>query len=147
MITNPQNVLILRDIMLSGYVAGCNTVWFGQNTNNSGVNAPIPYGDVQQGITDRLSFVDDVSGQYGSMLAFAVPYNDGAKRDQVISLSHRLLPWEVTQPSDNYKKYFPGGSSGFEAYKDRYGLAQIHFGEDVRAAENMEFISQGKTAE
>lgn len=143
MITKPQNVLILRDVMLSGYVAGCNTAWFGQPENSPGVTEPISGTRVQQGITDRLSFVDDVGAQYGSMLAFAVPFNEGSKRDQVVSLSHRLLPWEVTQPADDYKKYFPGGPHAFALYGERYGLAQIHFGEDVRAAENMEFISQG----
>ena len=77
------------------------------------------------------------------MLAFAVPYGDAAKRDQVISLSPRLLPWEVTMREENWKTYFPGGVAGWRDYKDLYQLEAIHFGEDVRAAENMDFISQG----
>ena len=36
-----------------------------------------------------------------------------------------------------------GGDAHFTYYKQKYGLNQPHFGEDVRAVENMEFISQG----
>lgn len=58
---------------------------------------------------------------------------------QVISISQRYLPWEVQKGS---KDYFPGGQAGFDAYMG-VGLNAIHFGEDVRAAENMEFIANG----
>ena len=144
-ITRPQNVMVLRDIMLSGYVAGGNCRFFGQEHSGQtySVSETLSAAHVQEGITKRLSFADDASGEYESLLAFATPYGDGEKRDQVVSLSHRLLPWEVTRPVDQAKDYFPGGKVGFDAYKVRYNLAQIHFGEDVRAAENMEFISQG----
>jgi hypothetical protein len=97
-------------------------------------------------MTKRLSFADDASGEYESMIAFVAPWGDGAKRDQVISLSERLLPWEVTNSGESFadkKQYFPGGSSGFGWYNGQLNLAQIHFGEDIRAAENMEFIAQG----
>ena len=96
-----------------------------------------------QAITNRLSFVDDASGEYESMLAFAVPYGHGDRRDQVYSLSARLLPWEVTRGDSNWHDYFPGGKAHYEYYAPLYGLEQVHFGEDIRAAENMEFISQG----
>ena len=49
MITKPQNVLILRDIMLSGYVAGCNTRWFGMSGRASGLSNYIDKNDVQRG--------------------------------------------------------------------------------------------------
>ena len=94
-------------------------------------------------ITRRLSFADDASGEYESMLAFACPWEDGARRDQVISLSPRLLPWEVTQREADWKTYFPGGRAGWDRYSQRIQLEAIHFVEDGRAAENMEFISQG----
>lgn len=140
-ITKPQNVLVMRDIMCSGYVAGGNTSFFG--TKHMGANAKFPSTSNRiQSITERLSFVDDASGEYESMLAFATPWQDGAKRDQVISLSARLLPWEVTR-ADPQKSYFPGGQNGWKIYEQAFGLSQIHFGEDIRAAENMEFISQG----
>ncbi len=139
-ITKPQNVYVMRDLLCSGYVAGGNTAFFGEGEANGG---NIDAGMVQRAMTKRLTFADDASGEYESMLAFAVPYGDGAKRDQVISLSPRLLPWEVTMREENWKTYFPGGAQGWRNYKDLYQLEAIHFGEDVRAAENMDFISQG----
>ena len=77
------------------------------------------------------------------MLAFGCGYGDGAKRDQVISITDRLLPWEVTRAGGAQKEYFPGGDTNYQQYKNAFRLNTIHFGEDVRAAENMEFISQG----
>ena len=46
-------------------------------------------------------------------------------------------------PDGRVQVLLPGWSDGFKVYSKRYELGQIHFGEDVRAAENMEFISQG----
>ena len=147
-ITKPQNVLVLRDIMCSGYVAGGNTRFFGESeAKKSGGTRKYTSQAIIQAMTNRLSFVDDASGEYESMLAFAVPYGHGDRRDQVYSLSARLLPWEVTRGESNWHDYFPGGKLHYEYYSPRYGLEQVHFGEDIRAAENMEFISQVRAAD
>jgi len=140
-ITKPQNVMVLRDIMCSGYVAGGNTRFFGEKA--AGENGVWNENDIVDAITRRLSFSDDASGDYESMLAFAVPIDSGNKRDQVMSISSRLLPWEVTTGQQH--DYFPGGNKygHFEYYKGAYKLDHVHFGEDIRAAENMEFISNG----
>ena len=130
----------MRDVMCNGYVAGGNTRFFGQPKN--GFTGPVLDEEVQEALDNRLSFQDDASGEYDSLLAFGAPYGDGAKRDQVISITDRLLPWEVTQ-NPAVKDYFPGGDANYRAYKNCWKLNTIHFGEDVRAAENMEFISQG----
>ena len=129
----------MRDIMCSGYVAGGNTAFFGEEAARKNKGVYTPEG-VQQAIENRLAFQDDSQGEYESMLAFCAPYLDGSKRDQVISITERLLPWEVTGSS---KHYFPGGQNGFDAYRAAFRLDTIHYGEDVRASENMEFISQG----
>lgn len=144
-------MLVLRDIMCSGYVAGGNTQFFGEKAAKALTNPSDPTSatvgytadGIRQAITDRLSFVDDASGEYESMLAFAVPYGHGDRRDQVYSLSARLLPWEVTRGEDNQYDYFPGGKKHYDVYSAALGLGQVHFGEDIRAAENMEFISSG----
>jgi len=139
-ITKPQNVCVMRDVMCSGYVAGGNTRFFG-----AGKGGFSTYGDanaVRNDMEARLSFQDDGNGEYMSMLAFCAPYGDGAKHDQVISISSRLLPWEVNRPAADRKEYFPGGKKNFDAANPTFALDSIHFGEDVRAAENMEFISQ-----
>lgn len=140
-ITKPQNVYVMRDVMCSGYVAGGNTRFFGQPRGGTfgGPATPI---DVTDALDKRLSFQNDAEGEYDSMLAFACGYGDGAKRDQVISITDRLLPWEVARSGGAQKDYFPGGDSNYQEYKKAFRLNTIHFGEDVRAAENMEFISQ-----
>ena len=161
MITKPQNVYVMRDIMATGYVAGGNCQFFGMDKTNQWVRHGYEgnvtdatktqvsqelYQRVKESINERLSFHDDASGEYASMMAFLCPYSEvtSGYRDQVISLSERLLPWEVTRHTTNSTKdYFPGGQTGFNSYKEAVGLNQLHFGEDVRAVENMEFISQG----
>ena len=61
----------------------------------------------------------------------------------MISITDRLLPWEVARNAAPEKTYFPGGKTGYDYYKQLWQLNQIHFGEDVRATENMAFMSQG----
>lgn len=133
----------MRDVMCSGYVAGGNTRFFGAPTG--GFGEPAVPENVRNDIEARLSFQNENDGEYGSMIAFCAPYGDGAKYDQVISISDRLLPWEVNQ-NPTEKKYFPGGDANFKAARNVLALHTIHFGEDVRAAENMEFISQVRIA-
>lgn len=129
----------MRDVMCSGYVAGGNTQFFGAGKSITG---PLKPTEVEDAMTKRLAFQDDATGEYQSMLAFPAPYGDGAKRDQVISITDRLLPWEVTK-NNGTKEYFPGHETTFLAYRNAFRLDTIHFGEDVRAAENMEFVAQG----
>lgn len=146
MITKPQNVYVMRDIMCSGYVAGGNCRWFGAGpTESNTLDGPVSNENFAADLNARLSFEDDASGEYASMMAFACPYNEveTASRDQVISISERLLPWEVAKNADPAKKYFPGGADGYNLYKAKWALGQIHFGEDVRATESMSFMSQG----
>ena len=107
----------------------------------AGATGPFDPAKVEEAITKRLAFQDDATGEYESMLAFAAPFGDGSKRDQVISITDRLLPWEVNKTG--LKEYFPGEQAGYDFYRRAYGLHSVHFGEDIRAAENMEFISQG----
>ena len=124
----------MRDIMCSGYVAGCNTLFFGENPKtgkwmdmNGDDAAEFDAEGVREAIRQRLSFENEDSGnQYGSMLAFGAPLGDGAKRDQVISITDRLLPWEVAHKAE--KEYFPGSKQNFDAYKPVLGLGQIHYG-------------------
>ena len=142
MITKPQNVLVMRDVMCSGYVAGGNTSFFGVGNRGTIGNAE----QAQRDIASRLNFDDDASGEYKSMLSFIVARGAGsAQRDQVMSITSRLLPWEVTRPSGEQHDFFPGGTQAHKVYTPLYNLDAIHYGQDVRATENQEFISQGST--
>jgi hypothetical protein len=146
-ITKPQNVYVLRDVACAGYVAGGNCIFFGQQTDQSAAfNATL----VKEDIEKRLAFSEDVGARYGSLLAFPMfedqltDSNSGI--DTVMSVSGRLLPWEVTGTnSAGMHNSFPGGEAAFQKYSAVLGLRAIHFGEDLRAAENQDFISQGST--
>ncbi len=141
-ITKPQNVLVMRDVMCSGYVAGGNTSFFGVEDRNGVGDAD----RVKQDIASRLNFDDDASGEYKSMLSFVVARGaGGSQRDQVMSITSRLLPWEVTKAGTEQHDFFPGGKDAYPIYNSLYNLDAIHYGQDVRATENQEFISQGST--
>ena len=78
-ITKPQNVYVMRDVMCSGYVAGGNCRFFGTPAGADqvpGTTGPRPANaaDIQRSLNERLSFADDSSGEYASMLAFLSPY-------------------------------------------------------------------------
>ena len=128
-VAKPQNVKVLRDVMANGYRAGGNAKFFDKDGNLQ---------KAKQAIMERLSFEDgsgDGSDYPASLLAFPMKraqYEGGACQT-VMSLTSRLLPWEV-QSADH--KSFPGGEVAFQAYNKAMSLNQVHFGEDLRASEN-----------
>tara|TARA_Y100000389_G_scaffold143232_1_gene141424 strand:+ start:1038 stop:1505 length:468 start_codon:yes stop_codon:yes gene_type:complete len=137
-VTKPQNVLIMRDVACAGYVAGCNTQFFAleRDSNNKKTYS---LDAARQAMQDRLSFADDVGAKYGSMLAF--PCTEGQLEsnqgmDTVMSVTSRLLPWEVTGLSARDHSSFPGGQGVYKAYNNALGLDSVHYGEDMKAAEN-----------
>jgi len=135
MVSKPQNVFVLRDVMANGYRMGCGTKFFGDGTHQ-GIKA-----DLQ----NRLMNPEEYTDEAPSLLAFPMEtgqYEDG-HMDTVMSVTSRLLPWETG--TTNVHKSFPGGEALFKLWNTALGLRQVHFGEDIRAAENMDYISQGST--
>ena len=144
-ITKPQNVLVMRDVAAAGYVAGGNCLWFGKDLG-PGFSAATARENLQK----RLSFSDDIGAKYRSMLAFPMwesqLSNTQTCLDTTMSVTSRLLPWEVAGTVANgTHTSFPGGQAAFLVYNGLLGLRSIHFGEDMKAAENQDFISQGST--
>lgn len=136
-VTKPQNVLVMRDVACAGYVAGCNTRWFAQ-----GDDGTFSKDNAQNSIQSRLSFGNDETDRYSSMLAFPCyegQFNSG-QLDTVLSVTTRLLPWEVN--GAGLHASFPGGNDMFALYNAALMLSQVHYGEDMKAAENQDFISQ-----
>ncbi len=129
-VTKPQNVMVMRDIACAGYVAGGNCRWFAKDLETGAINAAA----AQANIASRLSFDDDMSDRYASMLAFPAHEDQftGGQLDTVMSITGRLLPWEVTGASSLTHDSFPGGEQMFQYYKPILNLAQVHYGE-VRA--------------
>jgi hypothetical protein len=137
-ITKHQNVFVMKDIMANGYRAGGNTKFFVPTTGTD-------KGKLQNGaesLMKRLN-MDDTTGddQLASLLAFPMSAEqyDSGNIDIVMSVTSRLLPYEV---ADRQHKSFPGGEAMYKFYEQALGLRAIHFGEDLRASENMEYMSQ-----
>jgi len=131
-------VLVLRDIMCSGYVAGGNTLFFGTKADGTAGSKD----DVSRGIQERLAMEnDDGADTYGSMLAFLVKKDAVLnRRDSCFSISQRTLPWDVT---NNNANGFPGGETAWAAYNSMWNLSQIHYGEDLRSTEQQDYITTG----
>ena len=133
-ITKHQNVFVMKDIMANGYRAGCNTKFFGKTPAEIGEN-----------LMKRLN-MDDTTGDetLGSMLAFPMTtgQHDGGNMDIAMSVTSRFLPYEV---ASREHKSFPGGQTMYTEYEKILNLRAVHFGEDLRASENMEYMSQGST--
>lgn len=142
-VTKAQNVFVMRDISCAGYVAGGNCDWF--TLNNDAAKSARTFAEVQAAIMNRLSFTDDVSARYPSMFAFPMMDEqwESGNMDTVMSVTNRVLPWEVANNGGSAHDSFPGRQEMFDHYKANFNLHQIHYGEDMKAQENMEFISQG----
>lgn len=144
-ITKPQNVYVMRDVAAAGYVAGGNCLWFGKQ-----LNGDFDAATARENLQQRLSFSNDIGAKYRSMLAFPMWESQLSNHmtclDTTMSVTSRLLPWEVsgTVANGNHTS-FPGGQAAFLTYNGLLGLRSIHFGEDMKAAENQDFISQGST--
>ena len=136
-ITKPQNVFVLRDISCAGYVAGGGTKFFGTAVN-----------EVKANIQKRLAMREGLDGQYKDMLAFPMDQSqmEDGSMDTCISVTSRVLPWEVQSTGvGGTHKSFPGGEQCYNVYNEAFRLDSIHFGEDMKAAENQEFLTQGST--
>ena len=143
-VTKPQNVLVMRDVACAGYVAGCNTLFFAQDRSGKD---DYSCANATTAMMERLSFSDDLGARYASMLAFpstAQQFSSG-HLDTVMSVTTRLLPWEVTNATGGDHQSFPGGQAVYKEYQAKLNLRSVHFGEDMKAAENQDFISQGST--
>jgi hypothetical protein len=119
----------MRDVACAGYVAGCNTRWFAKGEDDS-----YSAGNAQDAIQARLSFANDDTDRYASMLAFPCwegQFNSG-QLDTVMSVTTRLLPWEVNQAGLHAS--FPGGDDMYRVYNAELQLSQVHYGEDMKAA-------------
>ena len=119
----------MRDVACAGYVAGCNTRWFAKGEDES-----FSAGTAADAIQARLSFGHDDTDRYASMLAFPCmegQFNSG-QLDTVMSVTTRLLPWEVNNAGLHAS--FPGGDAMYGIYNAELQLGQVHYGEDMKAA-------------
>ena len=146
-ITRPENVLVLRDIMCTGYVAGCNTLFFGETDGNTYIDPDA----VQKAMTERLyGHSHNGATAIGSMMAFLSMVNDvpNSQHDQVVTITNRYLPWDTLPAASNASPkpttLFPGGERMYGVLKEKFGLDQIHEGEDTDAATHAKFLANSQ---
>ena len=123
----------MRDVMANGYRAGNNTKWFAPK----GANGKYDLAAAKLKIMERLAFEDGDGEDYPpSMLAFPIPKAEleAGRCSTVMSITSRLLPWEV---QGQVHTSFPGGEANYKVYAKELNLPAVHFGEDLRASENM----------
>ena len=131
--------MVMRDVACAGYVAGGNCRFFAEDEDGKYKSEAC-----NANLMSRLSFDDDVTDKYASMLAFPAMEGQfkGGQLDTCMSVTTRVLPWEVQNNTTHDS--FPGGDNMFRAYEGLINLKQIHYGEDMKAAENQDFISQAR---
>lgn len=141
MVTNPQNVFVMRDIACAGYVAGGNCDFFMKHGPSNGLKIDDYITDTLAGISKRLE-ADPNGEKAGSMLAFPLDPKqwESGKMDTSFSLTNRVLPWDTQSQS---MSPFPSGDKLRDIYMDAFKLSEIHYGEDTRALENHDYTSQG----
>jgi hypothetical protein len=141
-VSKPQNVLVMRDIMCNGYVGGSNTKFFGSDGKKH-LSGAFDAGKAQQELANRANGEGEV---VASMLAFFVPSDedDDAHRDTVISVANRGVPWE-TSTDGNLVSMFPGGEDNFTAYNKLLSLADIHQGEDPYAMASQDYFASSNS--
>tara|TARA_X000001036_G_scaffold166788_1_gene158066 strand:+ start:708 stop:1145 length:438 start_codon:yes stop_codon:yes gene_type:complete len=118
--------MVMRDVACAGYVAGCNVRWFAEDQVSKGFSVD----KAREEIQSRLSFDDDLTDRYASMLAFPAMENQfvSGQLDTVMSVTSRLLPWEVNGANQTHNS-FPGGEAMYRQYRQVLGLDHIHYGE------------------
>jgi len=149
-ITKPKNVFILEDVQCTGYIAGCDTTWFGDkaaaedSTKFSSEDDDVKRWErIRNDMKARLDQdYDENPAFYASMLAFASPYDPDGKfhQAQMFTISGGPLAWESTMSDD---RNFPGGMDFFNAYRTKMDLNYIPTGTDPQSIASQNFVRNG----
>jgi len=158
-ITEPKNVMVMRDIQCAAYKCGSDVTWFGDieldgSTGTKPAFVKLAMDDglaqaaklaaaVKQDIQDRLNFEREFDSRYGSMLAFAAPFDTSAlETNLAFSLGRTLLPWDINSRTDAQRS-FPGGTLFYEKYAKLFGLDTIQDGMDPNSMSKQDFVRNG----
>jgi hypothetical protein len=131
-VTKPQNVFVMRDVMLNGYIGGGGVQWF--------PNKPAEFKDK---LNRRLSLDEELmAGEVPAIFPIPVAFNSTI--GDVVSVSDRMLPWMTARDANYQFNSFPGGTLSYIAMQNLgMDLGSIHYGEDKRTIAAQEFISNG----
>jgi hypothetical protein len=138
-VTKPQNVYVLRDIMANGYRAGCNTKFFSPDGD---------FDSMRTAIQSRLNFENlDSDDVEPSLLAFPMALAQVESIQNEITVTTRLLPWDVHGAPGDRHKSFPGGQKMYEFYNGAMQLEhRVSFDCVHRARRTTRSASRAPTA-
>ena len=136
-------MLVLRDVQCTGYVAGCDTTFFGDGKSSNDALESI-----QNDLEDRVNFNDEDRNRYKSMFAFGAPHpeiDDAWAPDVAFSISSMVVPWDATRMVDqNSWCTFPGGDNMRKAYDTSFKLSKyVLQGSDPSDVQNHAFVRSG----
>ena len=124
----------MRDVLLNGYIGGCGVKMFPSNA-----------AAFNQALNERLSLDENMmSDVKGVPSIFPIPVPFSWTATDVIGVSDRILPWTVASNSAAQYNTFPGGRFAWAVlYGHGFDMTSVHYGEDQRAIQGQEFMSNG----
>lgn len=151
-VMQPKNVMVLRDALCAKYVAGCNTLFFGEDRStflpdiDKDAEWKIIASKVRGDVRTRLDMDDEYANNYRSMMAFASSWwhmNDGLQNDNAFSIGSSALPWEIGMGSSADNRNFPGGQKMYDVYSRFYGLQYVQTGVNPVSAQRNDYLRNG----
>jgi hypothetical protein len=136
-VTKPQNVFVLRDIMMNGYIGGCGTQWFPHGSASEFMNV----------LNKRLGLDEHyMMDPKGVASMIALPCSWGLHMHDVVGMSDRILPWTVSQNAEAQYSHFPGGKVAWMILYNRgFDFTSVHYGEDQRGEKSTRCIRADST--
>ena len=159
-VTKPQNVFVLRNILANGYVAGNNCAFFGSHVTDRSSRMGNPQSfvttdTIKKSVNQRLGIDrrpsrtpphQQRSNRPCSLLAFVVPIgSEDRLQERAFPFSPRTVPFDPA-PVDMTSlspDVVPGGGSIFQPYLKRYGLTSLLSSCDSEYVRNNSFFSSG----
>ena len=116
-VTKPQNVFIMRDVLLNGYIGGCNTNFF-----------PSDPDEFHTALQHRLGLDEEyMTSNVHSLIPIPVPWQ--WTPTDVVGVSDRILPWTIARDASAQYSSFPGGRLVWTAmYKAGFDMTSVHYG-------------------
>lgn len=147
LVSKSDNVLVLEDLMASGYIAGGDVRFFGEVETPMGQASYPSSESIKNEMRYRLNNEREYTNRYGSMLAFLTPYDYEINNNVFSLVGNSGLPWDIgngTSSGGDTEMNFPGGKAVWEVYNQTLSLASVHAGENPLERQNQDFLRSAR---
>lgn len=157
-VTRPEQIYVMRDIMSVQYIAGSDVRFFGSRKmdGEANIGPRVTAMDVKSQVRNRLQFQQEYADAYESMFAFLTPFHSTEQYMQDTAFSMvggSGLPWDIgtgeqlraqqVGGASRLDCNFPGGLNFFLRYNRLLNIGGIHTGEDQNQRQGQDFIRLG----